>query len=280
MDPLTAPFADLGAEAALLAVDLDSGAEVGVRPDEPVVLTSVVKVLIALEFARQADAGQVDPADRVRVREQDRLGGTGVAGFDDDVELSLRDLALLMMAVSDNTAADLLTDRVGMENLRSLASELGLVHTRLTGPPRTVIAAMVAEVGDLAGVSPERLTRTAAYDPARTNASTPRDCVRLLAKLWDDTAGSPGACAAVRRLMGRHEHSRRIASGFGEEVGVVAKSGTLPGLRHEIGVVSHPDGGRYAVAVFTRLSRPGGRRHDVDAAIGAAARAAVGMLRG
>lgn len=277
MRAITAPFDRAGTGVRLLARDLATGAETGVGADEPVVLASVVKVLIAVEFARQAEAGQLDPADRVRVRERDRLGGTGVAGFADDVEISLRDLAALMMTVSDNTAADLLTDRVGLDSLRSLAAELGMTGTRLTGPPRTVVAAMAEDVGgDLAGAD---LLGTAAYDPARTNSATPRDCVRLLAAIWAGTAGSPAASAWVRRLMARQVAQGRIASGFGDEVAVAAKSGTLPGIRNEIGVVTWPDGARYALAVFTRPGPPYGRRLDVDAAIGAGARAAVDLLR-
>jgi beta-lactamase class A len=74
----------------------------------------------------------------------------------------------------------------------------------------------------------------------------------------------------------------RIASGFPPEVLVAAKSGGLMGVvRNEVAVVRLPDGSSYAVAVFTR-SDPG-RRADarlIDAAIGAAAAHAVGVLHG
>lgn len=272
-------FAEVGAEAALHAVDLATGAGTGLRHDEPVVIASVLKVLIALEFARQADAGQLDPADRVRVREGDRLGGTGTAGCFDDVELSLRDLAAFMMSVSDNTAADLLCDRVGVSNVRSLTTELGMTSTVVTGPPRTVVAAMAEDLGDLATAIDEDLTRTRAYRPGGTNTSTPRDMTRMLAAIWGDTAGSPAACAQVRALMARQADWHRIASGFDDDVRVAAKSGTLPGLRNEVAVAEYPDGSRYAIAVFTRIATPHRRRPDVDLAMGRAARLAVEGLR-
>ena len=66
------------------------------------------KVLLVLEFARQAMAGQLDPRERVRITAEHRLGGWGTSGCLDDVELSLRDLAHFAMSVSDNTSADLL----------------------------------------------------------------------------------------------------------------------------------------------------------------------------
>lgn len=131
-------FAAAGAEGRLHAVAIGSGvdgadgaAEVAVDADEPVVIASVVKILLVLEFARQVAAGQLDPRERVRITAADRLGGWGTAGCADDVELSLRDLAHFTMSVSDNTAADLLLARVGLDTVRLLTEELGLTGIRL-----------------------------------------------------------------------------------------------------------------------------------------------------
>ncbi|AXI78352.1 serine hydrolase [Peterkaempfera bronchialis] len=290
-------FADAGAEARLHAVAV--GAEppgtadsarsgVGIGADEPVVIASVFKVLLVLEFARQVAAGQLDPRERVLVTAEDRLGGWGTAGCLDDVELSLRDLAHFTMSVSDNSAADLLMARVGVDTVRLLARELGLDRTRIVGGPREVLRTMLAEVGagdeqEFAAVYPslpaERLRRLSALDPLRTNASTPREITRLLGLVWRDEAGPPEACAQVRDLMGSQVFRHRLISGFPDEVVVAAKTGTLPGLHIEAGVVHYPDGGRYAVAVFARTLDLATGRAQVDAAIGTAARIAVEYLR-
>jgi hypothetical protein len=146
-------FAAVGAEGLLHAVPVGAGpgdapeAEVAVGADEPIVIASLVKILLVLEFARQAAAGQLDPRERVRVTAADRLGGWGTAGCADDVELSLRDLAFFAMSVSDNTAADLLLARVGLDTVRLLAGELGLTGIRLVGGPRDVLESMLADVG-------------------------------------------------------------------------------------------------------------------------------------
>lgn len=119
-------FAGAGAEGLLHAVPVEGEAgagEVAVGADEPVVIASVFKVLLVLEFARQVAAGQLDPRERVRVTAADRLGGWGTAGCADDVELSLRDLAFFAVSVSDNSAADLLLARVGLDTVRLLAEE-------------------------------------------------------------------------------------------------------------------------------------------------------------
>jgi beta-lactamase class A len=291
-------FAGAGAEGQLHAVPVHArttvgaepgGREVGVGADDPVVIASIFKVLLVLEFARQVVAGQLDPRERVRVTAADRLGGWGTAGCLDDVELSLRDLAYFSMSVSDNSAADLLLSRVGLDTVRLLAKELGLKRTRIVGGPRELLESMLAEVGArderefavrYPALSDERKRRLAVLDPRHTTAGTPREITRLLRLIWTDAAGPPQACAMVRDLMARQVFRHRLVSGFPDDVSVAAKTGTLPGLHMEAGVVRYPDGECYAVAVFARTHDLTASRTTVDAAIGRAAGIAVGHLRG
>ncbi|WP_405439898.1 serine hydrolase [Streptomyces niveus] len=282
-------FELLDARVWLHARCVDCGRGTGHGQDEPVVLASVVKVLLVLEFCRQAAAGQLDPAERVVVRAADRLGGTGTAGFHDDARLSLRDLALLMMSVSDNTAADILFRRVGLDTVRALARQLGLDRAQVTGAPREVLETMLEDLGAadagafasaFAALPAEDVHRLRALDPARTTSATPREMTRLLSLVWNDRAGPAVACAGVRDLMAEQVNGARLGAAFDRFTTVVAKSGTLPGVRNEIGVVTCPDGARYAVAVFTRATSLSTRRPDLDAAIGEAGRGAVEALRG
>ena len=71
---------------------------------------------------------------------------------------------------------------------------------------------------------------------------------------------------------------QRLASGFPDDV-VAGKTGTLPGIRNEIGVVERADGTRVAVAVFTRSDSPVAALPQADRAIGTAARIAADALR-
>jgi beta-lactamase class A len=79
--------------------------------------------------------------------------------------------------------------------------------------------------------------------------------------------------------MARRENTQRLASGFGAEIQVAGKTGTIPFVRNEAGVVTYPDGRRFAVAVFTRSESLAQRNPAVDAAIGQAGRLAVESLR-
>ncbi|MGV9273664.1 serine hydrolase [Streptomyces griseosporeus] len=295
-------FAGVGAEGQVHAVPVPAGGagagsagagpggrEVAVGADDPVPIASISKVLLVLEFARQVVAGQLDPRERVRVAAADRLGGWGTAGCLDDVELSLRDLAYFAMSVSDNSAADLLLARVGLDTVRLLTKELGLNRTRIVGGPRALLESMLSEVGArderefalrYPALPDDRKRRLAVLDPRRTTASTPREITRLLHLVWTDAAGPPQACALVRDLMSCQVFRHRLVSGFPDDVTVAAKTGTLPGLHMEAGVVRYPDGEQYAVAVFARTRDLAASRATVDATLGGAARVAIDFLRG
>ncbi|WP_433199554.1 serine hydrolase [Nocardia sp. CA-107356] len=281
-------FDKVGVRGWVHARCFDCDGAAGLGADEPVVLASVVKVPLVLEFARQVVAGQLDPTDRVRATAADRLGGVGTAGCLDDVEFSLRDAAFFALSVSDNTAADLLFDRVGLDNVRSLVRELGLTGTRIVGSPRYVVQTMAEDIGasDTAEfarrfptLSVSEVLGTRAMDPHRTTASTPRDMTRLLTLLGRDRAGPAEACRWVRELMAHQLNWHRLAAAFPPEVSVWGKTGSLPAIRNEIGVVEYPCGSRYAVAVFTRADTLVQRLPDVDHAIGAAARLAIQRIR-
>ncbi|WP_431896970.1 serine hydrolase [Nonomuraea sp. bgisy101] len=272
-------------EGYLHAREIDGDLEVCHGADDPVVLASVFKIPIVLEYARQAEAGLISRTERLPVTKEHRDGGIGTSGCADEVELSLRDLAYFMMSMSDNAATDVLLEKVGVDRVNATLAELGLTSTHLIGDCRVLLATVLTELGassweDLEGTAPERLRTLSVLDPARTSASTPRETTTLLAKIWRDEAGPAQACAEVREIMGRQVWPHRLSSGFGDDVRVSGKTGTIFGIRNEAGVVEYPDGKRYAVAVYLRPRSLGYRLPRADAVIGAAAREAVDELRG
>jgi beta-lactamase class A len=100
----------------------------------------------------------------------------------------------------------------------------------------------------------------------------------LLAAIWNDVAASAGACAEMRRLLRLQVWPHRLASGFPSDAFTVAgKTGTLPGIRNEVGVVE-PAGRRFAAAAFTVADDRAAIRPEIDASIGTAARIVVDAL--
>ncbi|MDA0185663.1 class A beta-lactamase-related serine hydrolase [Solirubrobacter phytolaccae] len=254
-------LAAAGAEGQVHVVDVDDPSrEVSVGADTPVVLSSVFKVHLVLAMLRAGDAGR-DLRERVRVGEERTPGSPGLAMLADPVELSLRDLAVLALTVSDVAAADALFDALGGEPaLREPLDPLGLRSTTLHGCCRDLFAAVVG-------------------DEARpVSRATPRDLTRLLGLIWRDEAASPAACGALRGWLRGQALRPRIAAGFLEpDWRTATKSGTLPGLRNDIGVVER-DGRRHAVAISVRAAEGASPTPGDDALLGRLARLAVDAL--
>ncbi len=281
---ITAAFTDAGLSGALCATDIDHGTTVTLAADTPVSTASVHKLCLVATLYREAAAGRLDPTTPVDIPAAARAPGpTGLAVMRDAARLSLRDLASLAIAVSDNAAADILWDHLGLDTVNATMAALGLPRTVAVHNQAGLYATMVDDTGSsgpAALVDPAAVARLTVLDPHRTNRSTSREITALLTAIWRDDLCPPPWAEELRAVLGVQAWSHRLASGFPfDDVRVSGKTGTLPTQRHEAGVVEYPDGGRYAVAVFTRAASTAVTLPAADAAIGRAARIAVDALR-
>lgn len=288
-DRIAAVFADAGATGWLHAVAVDGIEDVNVDGDRPVALASVYKLPLLVAMMRMVDGGRLDPAERVTLGPGDRTAGpSGISALLDDVTMSWRDLAAMMMSVSDNAAADAILARVGIDEVGDALRALGLTQSRILGGTADAYRLLHVDTGttNLAAAldalaDADRPPDLRAYDPLHSSSATAREMTTLLAGIWTDVAATPDSCATIRRLMGLQVRNTRIASGFAfAGVSVAGKTGTMGALRHDVGVVRFDDERPYAVAVFTQSARANPVQPRVDAAIGQAARLAVDHLRG
>ncbi len=293
-------FSAAGCDGFLCSRDLDGDGGVELEADEEVISASVFKVLVALAFFRLVELGELDPIERVRVDPGASLGApAGLSIFDDEVECSMRDLVSSMLTVSDMIASDVVIDRIGIDRVNALAQELGLSKTVVAMNVSSMFHHLARDVGfesweALAGhaweddgevdLAHQRILQAAVCDPTNAMATrtTARETTELLALIWDGLAGPPEACARVRSLMGKQLQRERIARAFKNDgdVRFAGKTGTFGGrYRNEAGVFEFPDGGRYAVSVFTRSHELYTRPLDIDDAIGEATRIAITEIR-
>jgi beta-lactamase class A len=286
-DAIGQAFEQAGVTGWLHAVDIDTGAEIGTGADEPVTLASVAKLPILVALHRAADAGGLRLDDQVKVGTDRTAGVAGLGAMHDEARLSLQDLALLMITISDNAAADAVLERVGLGAVQRTVDDLGLAHTVITSSCRDQYDALIEDLSRCgmtlaqAMDDPGALARFQVLDPtaAATNRSTPRDITRLLGHIWRDEAAGADGCNEMRRVLRLQACRHRLASGFPTGDALVAgKTGTLLNLRSEVGVVELPHHRRFAVAVFTRSEGNALANPKAEAAIGAAARLAVDHL--
>src|SRR5437763_11399085 len=135
-DPLQARIEELAAQfagtAGVAARNLATGEEVRVNDAVSFPTASTIKILILFELVRQCAKGQAQLWERITLRDSDKTLGSGLlTAFDAGANLTLHDLAVMMMAISDNTATNMLIDRLGQYAINQAARDAGMYDTEL-----------------------------------------------------------------------------------------------------------------------------------------------------
>ena len=114
-------------------VDLSSGQRFGVNEGLVFPQGSAIKIPILIELYRRADLGELRLTDRLPVRRDNQVGGSGLLQYfaDGGSEMSVHDLAVAMIVLSDNSATNILIDRLGMDRVSRTMAELGAGQTKL-----------------------------------------------------------------------------------------------------------------------------------------------------
>jgi beta-lactamase class A len=191
---------------------------------------STIKAPIMIEAYREIDEGTLDPEDRSRLRDKDRIPGSGVLGhMHEGLELTLADLLLLMIAVSDNTATNLILDLTGLEAVNATMQSLGMTNSLLG---RRILGHL-PKPGD-----PE-------------NWATPSDFARAIQAIVAHEAATPESCEQMLTLLEQQGEIRRISRFVPADPGVRwgTKPGDLPGVINDVGYVSS-DLGTLSIAVY------------------------------
>ena len=218
----------------------------GLDADRVFPAASTIKTAILVALYRQVDAGRVDLDREVAIDPAAKVPGSGVLTWlRAGLRLPVADLAYLMIAISDNTASNLLLDLIGIDRVRQTIADLDLTGTALN---RRFI-----------GRTPD------ADEP--DNWTTAADLATLFAAIAADRAASPPSCAAMRSTLALQQHRDRIPRLLTEAWTYAGKTGSLPALAHDAGLVTTPRG-TLALAILTRGIAD---RWRADAAIGAIA---------
>jgi len=117
---------------ALGVKSIKSGEEFYQHPEVEFPAASIIKIPLVIELFRQAQAGKIDLDEKLELKEAEKYLGAGLLRFLEEGKMfSLTELAWLTMIVSDNTATNLLINRLGMRQVNRFIKSLGFTHTRL-----------------------------------------------------------------------------------------------------------------------------------------------------
>ena len=203
----------------LSARELATGREITLNADEVFPTASMAKIPILLELYRQHQSQGLSLAKMVTVRKPVKVGGSGVIVYMDEVRLSLHDLAVLMMTVSDNTATNVLMQGLGIANINRMMQDAGLTNTRLhrkirmklPDKPKHPFFAISAADGSytITGVPPGKYTVVAWHEASAGPGTEKTMEVTVPAKGTATANFSFGASAA---LQGQPSSLRMLAA--------------------------------------------------------------------
>jgi beta-lactamase class A len=210
--------------------------------DAPMPAASLIKVPLAVAALRALDLEEAVPVPPLPADDEAEFDNLGLAPA--GTRFTWRKIVDRMITESDNAATNVLIDRLGLDAVEALASELGLAHTALR----------------------RRMLDQDARDAGRENHTTACEMASLLAALRRGALLPPGPTQELLGLLGQQRSREKLANGLPAGTPFAHKTGELPGFRHDAGIV----GGKRAwvVAALVAAAPDGSRDAEADLLLG------------
>lgn len=211
--------------------DLQTGATLRYRADEPCKTASVIKFPILVHVALAVREGSLRWDEKLTLTDAEKVDGSGVlTQLTAGLQLSLRDVCTLMTVVSDNTGTNMVIEHVGVEAINARIRSLGLPVTtcfRKAYSPDT-------EASRVYGLG----------------VTTPDEMLDLLTRLANDEIGDATTSAEIRTILGGQFYRDAIPRLLPEDWKYAGKTGGINAARNDVGLVTTPEGHRYALSLF------------------------------
>ena len=252
-EPIAALVNGFHGVIGVAAIDLETHEEIAINADLRFPTASTIKTAVMIEAYHQIAEGSLTLDTVLPVRESEKVGGSGVLRqLHDGLGLTVSDLLYLMIALSDNTATNLLVNRLGTARIDDRLAAYGFKETRIFRPTfRDGRADVLPDLEKEFGLG----------------MTTPREMARLMALIADrkavSAAASEAMLATLQKQQDRAMIPRFLPSDARLEIG--NKTGTdeekQPGpngvrgqVRSDAAIVTGPNL-RYVIAIYTRQVR-------------------------
>jgi beta-lactamase class A len=197
--------------------------------DDVMPTASLIKLPIMAEVYAQAEAGRVKLDDMLTLTKEEMVQGSGILTehFSPGAKFSLRDAVRLMIVYSDNTATNMVLDKIGIKAVNERMVELGLKETRIN--------AKVFKGS------------TTSVDPARTKqyglgSTTAREMLTLLERLHKGELVSSEASKAMLDHLKKCEDKDKFPRLLPKGVTVAHKTGSVNRSRTDAGILYFKEG--------------------------------------
>ena len=250
--PLEQRIAKHRGTVGLYLKDLSTGETLSIGGTDPFPSASVIKVPVLVELFAQIERGPLKLTDPLVLLAADQRPGSGVLQFlSTPHNLTVADAATLMIILSDNSATNLIIDKVGIRNVNARMDSLGLKQTRLhakvfLGSSTTIDTAATRQWG--------------------LGVTTPAEMGTLFEKLYRGTVVSDTASKQMLGMLRRNFDYEEIPRLLPPGIAVAHKTGKLDASRSDCGIVYNP-GRDYVLCIFTKDNVDRSWRVDTEARV-------------
>ncbi|MDP7207732.1 MAG: serine hydrolase [Candidatus Bathyarchaeota archaeon] len=245
---------------------LETGETASINGGDLFPTASVFKVPVIIEFFRQLESKTVSLDEKKMLAEADKVPGSGILKeLSNGLELTYGDLLRLMMILSDNTATDLVIKRVGKDRVNATKRSHGLEETKVVADSRDILFDLIG-LGDLPDeektlalftekAQGTTLVGTWSLGVDENDVTTPSEMLRLLEMIVEGKAASRESCNEIMEIMSKCQTGgNRIPKYLPRaEMELTHKTGSLPGIRNDAGLVTiQATGERYILSCFIK----------------------------
>ncbi|BAZ08514.1 beta-lactamase [Calothrix sp. NIES-4071] len=208
-------------------LDLQTGDYLNINAEKIFPAASTIKYPVLVALFEEVDAGRVQLNETMVMQRRHLAGGSGNMRFrSTGTKFSLLETATRMMTISDNTATNMVIERLGgIAKLNQRFRAWGLEQT-----------AMRNMLGDFGG----------------TNKTSAKDLVRLSALVTNSQLLSDASRTQVLNIMYRCQNRRLLPSGLGKGANIAHKTGTLRFVLGDAGIIQTASGRRYLAGILVR----------------------------
>jgi beta-lactamase class A len=216
-------------KVAIAVKHLGSGESYCLNADEPMPTASLIKLPVMLEVYQQAEEGKVKLTDPVTLHKEDKVPGSGILTyhFSDGATFCLRDACRLMIAYSDNTATNLVLDKIGIMPVNKRMEAWGYPNTKINAKSFR---------GSTTSVAPER---TKKYGLGSTTA---REMVALLEDLETCKHCRPVVKQIILGHLRKCDDKDKFTRFLPDTVDLPHKTGSVSNARTDAGIMYLPSG--------------------------------------